>query len=95
MGGKYARELRRIWRGYRRENPDATEGEFRSFLERMKSELGDRYITYQAIGLALEKLAPIDRVDEDEKIRFFWKKADEWNPQVRRCLKHWQKAMSE
>ena len=67
--------------------------EFISFLERMKRELGDRYITYQAIGLALQKLAPIDRVDE--KIRFFWNIADEWNPEVRRCLRHWQKAMQE
>jgi len=73
MGGRYARKLRRIWGGYRRKNPDATEGESRSFLERMKRELGDRYITYQAIGLALQKLAPIDRVDENEKIRSFWR----------------------
>ena len=76
MGGRYARELRRIWRGYRRKSRDATEEEFTSFLERMEQELGDRYITYQAIGLALQKLAPIDRVDEDEKMKFFWKIAD-------------------
>lgn len=93
MGGRYTRELRRIWRGYRTKDRDAIEKEFKAFLEKTKRELGDKYITYQALGLALNKLAPIKREDQDERIKFFWKIADEWNTEIRMCLRHWQEAM--
>ena len=95
MSGRYARELKRIWGGYRITSFSTTEREFKSFLEKTKGELRDKYLTYQAIGLALHKLAPIDKENQNEKIRFFWKIADEWNPEIRRCFRHWQKAMQK
>lgn len=93
MGGRYARELRRVWRGYLRKDRDATEKEFKAFLEKTKAELGDKYITYQDVGLALHELAPIDKEDQDERIKFFWKIADQWNPEIRMCLRRWQETM--
>lgn len=95
MGGRYARELRRVWRSYLTKDRDATEKELKAFLEKTQAELGDIYITYQDIGLALNKLAPIDKEDQDERVKFFWKIADAWNPEIRMCLRHWRETMQK
>jgi len=64
-------------------------------LEKTKAELGDIYIAYQDVGLALNKLAPIDKEDQDERVKFFWKIADAWNLEIRKCLRHWQETMQK
>ncbi len=91
MSGKYSRELKRIWKNYQKKDLSETEKEFKTFLEKSMAELKGK--CFQTVGRALHKLAPIEDEEKDEKVRFFWKIADEWNIEIRKRLKDYRNAV--
>ncbi len=91
MSGTYSRELKRIWSGYQKKDLSETEKEFKTFLEKGLIRLEGRW--FQTVGLALHALAPIEDEEKDEKVRFFWKIADERNIEIRKRLKDYRTAV--
>lgn len=78
-------DVAKLWSKYNRRNETEIRKKLLDLFEDTKKDIGEQYV--QTLGESLDKVAPIQSRKKNNKAKFFWQTANEWDPKIEKNLR--------